>query len=174
MALRASSNLSERQSLAQQRVIEGNTGRVSCFVCPAHGYAAVLGRRETLLENVLAEFESPAAHQNFIDGWVETTLGPIGFADFATTLLELYATMWFESENGARPQLMKTGCSSHEPAVGLQTSTGRARFFFTQSKEADNSRTSEETWLKIRRVNWAVFFTSNKVLVSPSIKGARL
>ena len=45
---------------------------------PAHGYAAVLGRRETLLENAPAEFEFPAASQNLFNGRFETALGRAG------------------------------------------------------------------------------------------------
>ncbi len=45
---------------------------------PAHGYAAVHGRRETLLEDARHEFESPALHQNLFNGWVETISGRTG------------------------------------------------------------------------------------------------
>ena len=45
---------------------------------PAHGYAAILGRRETLLENAPAEFEFPAASQNLFNGRFETALGREG------------------------------------------------------------------------------------------------
>jgi hypothetical protein len=63
------------------------------FFVPAPGYAAVLGRRETLLENVPAEFELPAASQNVLNGRVQNGFGSRGFTDFATTLPELSATM---------------------------------------------------------------------------------
>ena len=52
---------------------------------PAHGYAAVLGRRETVLENAPAEFELPAASQNMFNGRVQTALGRAG----SLTLLQL-------------------------------------------------------------------------------------
>ena len=52
---------------------------------PAHGYAAVLGRRETVLENAPAEFELPPASQNLFNGRVETALGEAG----SLTLLQL-------------------------------------------------------------------------------------
>jgi hypothetical protein len=46
---------------------------------------AVLGGRETLLENAPAEFESTAAHQNLSNGWVEDGFGRAGYL----SLLEL-------------------------------------------------------------------------------------
>ena len=85
MALRASGNLSERRSLDPTEGNRGKYARVSCFCVPAHGYAAVLGRRETLLENAPAEFEFPAASQNLFNGRVETALGREG----SLTLLQL-------------------------------------------------------------------------------------
>jgi hypothetical protein len=45
---------------------------------PAHGYAAVLGRRKTLLENAPAEFELPPASQNLFNARLETALGRPG------------------------------------------------------------------------------------------------
>ena len=67
MALRASGNLSERQISGPKK--EGNRGEIrssKLFCVPAHGYAAVLGRRETVLENAPADFESPAAQQPYL------------------------------------------------------------------------------------------------------------
>ncbi len=78
MALRASGNLSERRSLDPTEGNRGKYARVSCFCVPAHGYAAVLGRRETLLENAPAEFEFPVASQNLFNGRFETALGRAG------------------------------------------------------------------------------------------------
>jgi len=56
--------LSERRSLDPTEGNRGKYARVSCYCVPAPGYAAVLGRRETLLENAPGEFEFPAVHQN--------------------------------------------------------------------------------------------------------------
>ena len=67
MALRASGNLSDRRSLDPTEGSRGKYARVSCFCVPAHGYAAVLGRRETLLEKCQREFESPTLHQNLFN-----------------------------------------------------------------------------------------------------------
>ena len=47
MTLWVSGNLSQRRSLDPTEGIEGNTIE-SLFCVPAHGYAAVVGRRETL------------------------------------------------------------------------------------------------------------------------------
>jgi hypothetical protein len=77
-----------RSSFARRSLdpTEGNRGKYGSSA--THGYAAVLGRRETLLENIRAEFESPAAHENFIDGWVETSCGR------TASLTLLYATKY--------------------------------------------------------------------------------
>jgi len=75
MAIRAYGKLSERLCLAPTEGDRGKYARVSCFCVPAHGYAAVLGRRETLLENAPAEFEFPVASQNLFNDRFETALG---------------------------------------------------------------------------------------------------
>ncbi len=75
MALRASGNLSERRSLDPTEGNRGKYARVSCFVCPPMAMLAVLGRRETVLENAPVEFELPPASQNLFNGRVETALG---------------------------------------------------------------------------------------------------
>jgi len=64
MTLWVSGNLSKRRSLDPTEGNRGKYARVSCFMLPARGYAALLGRRETVLENAPAELESPAANES--------------------------------------------------------------------------------------------------------------
>ena len=65
------------------------------FCVPAHGYVAVLGGRETLLENAPAEFDSTAGtSKTYLMAGLKDGFGPSGLLNFATTLLELYDTMY--------------------------------------------------------------------------------